>query len=115
VHGVTVIDWEPSAFYRLGKEYAGNTHLGNGIDVDVLRAAGVREADAFIALTNGDNSNLMAGQIAQFLGVKRVIVRVYDDMRCEIFADMGMKTVSPTVQASTRLLRIVTTPMLGES
>jgi trk system potassium uptake protein TrkA len=106
-HQVAVVDWKTSAFDRLGPDFAGETIVGNGIDVDVLRDAGVEEADLFLALTDGDNRNLMAGQIASHLKVSKVIVRVYDPVRAEIFSKLGMITVSPTVTGSERLFDLV--------
>lgn len=105
-HEVTVVDWDPSAFDRLGEEFAGRTHLGNGIDVDCLKAIDVGSADLFIALTSGDNRNLMASQVAQRLGARRAIVRVYDAERAEIFARMGVHTISPTIVGADRLFRM---------
>lgn len=102
-HRVTIIDWNEAAFDRLSSEYTGETEIGNGIDVETLRAARVPEADAFVALTNGDNRNLMAAQVAQLLGAKRSVVRVYDPVRSEIFSGAGLITVSPTVKGAQRL------------
>ena len=106
-HQVTIIDWNPAAFNRLSPDYQGVRYIGNGIDIDVLRGAGVEHADAFIAVTNGDNRNLMAAQIAQHMGVNQVIVRVYDAERCEIFEEAGLTTISPTVRGSRRLLSMI--------
>lgn len=79
-------------------------HRGNGIDVDVLRLAGADRADVVICVTNGDNRNLMAAQVAkQALNVPRVIARVYDPVRAEIFANIGLETISPTVTGADRL------------
>lgn len=107
-HRVTMVDWNQAAFDRLGDDYAGGTVIGNGIDVDVLRNAGVEEADLFLALTDGDNRNLMAAQIAKQVGVPRVLARVYDPVRSAIFAQQGLTTVSPTVKGAERLFAMVT-------
>ncbi len=97
-HEVTVLDTNPSAFGRLGSDFSGTTMLGNGIDQDVLRRAGVERADAFVAATQGDNRNIMASQIAQHVfGVKRVVTRVYDPLRSDTFAALGLRSISPTV------------------
>lgn len=107
-HEVTVVDWNPSSFDRLPASFAGETVAGNGIDVDVLRAAGVEDADLFLALTDGDNRNLMASQLATHLGARKVVARVYDPVRCQIFSNMGMKTFSPTIAGARRLFAMVT-------
>ncbi|GAC1332768.1 MAG: hypothetical protein NVS2B16_17010 [Chloroflexota bacterium] len=104
---VTVMDWNETAFDRLPENFSGSTVTGNGIDVDALRSAGVDEADTFFALTNGDNRNLVAAQIARGLGVERAIVRVYDPVRCQIFANMGLTTYSPTVNGAQALFHMV--------
>ena len=106
-HRITVIDWNPAALERLDESFAGETVVGNGIDVDVLRSADVGGADVFLGLTDGDNRNLMAAQIAQHLGVKKIAVRVYDPVRCRIYANMGVATISPTVMAVERLFKMV--------
>lgn len=106
-HDVTVIDWSRTSFGRLDQSFAGRTFVGNGIDIDVLRRAGAGEADVFLALTNGDNRNIMSGQVARILGAERVVVRVYDATRAEIFADAGLHTVSPTVMGADRLFEMV--------
>lgn len=104
---VIVVDWNQASFDRLGSGYAGDTFVGNGIDVDVLRAAGTVKADLFMALTDGDNRNLMAAQIAHQLGVPSVLARVYDPVRSDIFQQMGVITVSPTVKGAERLFNMV--------
>ncbi len=106
-HHVTIIDWKRSAFDRLESGFSGETVVGNGIDSDVLRRAGVENANIFLALTNGDNRNLMSGQAARILGAKRVIVRVYDATRAKIFSNVGLQTVSPTVIGADRLFGLV--------
>ena len=106
-HHVTVLDWNPAAFDRLPQHFSGRTLIGNGIDIDVLRNAHIEEADVFLALTNGDNRNLMAAQVAQHLGVPKVIVRVYDPVRCEIFSQQGLITVSPTITGTEHLLQVL--------
>lgn len=105
---MVVLDWNPASFERLGQAYAGQTLLGNGIDVDVLRAADVGSTDVFLALTDGDNRNLMAAQIARSLGSVKVMARVYDATRSQIFAEMGLITFSPTINGAKRLFSMVT-------
>lgn len=106
-HDVTIIDWKVGAFDRLSADFPGQTVVGNGIDVDVLRSTHVGEADIFLALTDGDNRNLMAAQTATSLGAREVVARVYDPVRCSIFAEIGMKTFSPTVTGADRLFEMV--------
>jgi trk system potassium uptake protein TrkA len=106
-HDVTIIDWNRASFARLDQGFAGTTIVGNGIDIDVLRRAHAGDGDVFLALTNGDNRNIMSGQVARILGAKQVIVRVYDATRAEIFCDAGLQTVSPTVMGADRLFEMV--------
>jgi trk system potassium uptake protein TrkA len=95
---VTIMDAVGEAFVRLGPDFGGRTVQGDGLDVDMLRDARVGEADVFIACTSGDNRNLTASQFArEVFGVSRVISRVSDPLRGEIYAEMGVKTISPTV------------------
>ena len=97
-HLVSVIDTNPSQFKRLGETFSGNTVIGTGIDEDVLRAAGIDGADAFIAVTEGDNRNIMASQVAkEVFGVPEVITRIYDPVRNKIYRGLGLDTVCPTI------------------
>jgi trk system potassium uptake protein TrkA len=81
-HRVAIIDRNASSFKRLGRDFPGETVAGTGIDEDVLRRAGIENAQAFIAVTNGDNTNVMAAQVArEVFGVPRVICRIYDPLR----------------------------------
>ena len=97
-HEVTIMDIRSSQFGRLGSEFGGTTILGNGIDQEVLKRAGIERADAFVAATQGDNRNIMASQIAKhILGVKRVVTRIYDPLRSDTFATMGLQAISPTI------------------
>ena len=94
---VTVIDQDRYAFRRLPEAYRGKTVLGLGIDEDVLRRAGIERAHTFIAVTNNDNPNIMAAQIAQTVfNVPEVLARVYDVERARFYAELGMKTICPT-------------------
>jgi len=96
-HQVTVIDQAKESFRRLGDHYPGRTVLGNGIDMDVLRRAGIEEADGFAATTNGDNRNVMAAQIAKVkFRVPRVMARIYDPLRASIYREAGIETINPT-------------------
>ena len=94
---VTVVDTDPYSFRRLPSDFKGETMVGSGYDDHVLIAAGIRQADAFLALTQGDNRNLLAAQMAKHIfEVKTVVARVYDPFRGEIFANLGLRTFSPT-------------------
>ena len=97
-HDVTILDMNPDAFRRLPLEYKGKRQVGNGIDQEVLARVGVGEADAFVAVTQGDNRNVMATQMAKHLfGVPRVVCRIYDPIREEIYHGLGLETFSPTM------------------
>ena len=97
-HEVTILDTTPRAFRRLPPNFKGTKHVGNGIDIDTLRKAGAGEADAFVAATQGDNRNVMATQMAKHLfNVPRTLCRIYDPIREEIYNDLGLETISPTV------------------
>src|SRR3954452_18369964 len=90
-HEVTILDVNTNAFNRLGDSFCGNTLLGNGIDVDVLRRAGIERADAFVAATQGDNRNIMSSQIAQHVfRVPKVVTRIYDRIRADTFDELGL-------------------------
>ena len=98
-HSVSIIDKDPEAFPRwLGRGFRGHTVLGNGIDEDVLRRAGIERAAAFAAATSGDNSNIMSAQIAKVkFKVARVIARIFDPLRAEAYQTLGIDTISPTL------------------
>jgi trk system potassium uptake protein len=96
-HEVSIIDYSSEAFQRLSPDFRGETIPGNGVDEEVLIRAGIKEADAFAAVTNGDNRNIMASQIAkEIFNVKKVMCRIYDPIREETFRELGMETVCPT-------------------
>ena len=96
-HTVAVIDQSSDAFQRLPDEFGGSIFVGNGVDEDVLLRAGINEADAFAAVTNGDNRNIMASQIArEIFKVKKVVCRIYDPRREETYRAMGLETICPT-------------------
>lgn len=97
-HDVTVLDTNGDAFSRrLPAEFGGRAMVGNGIDTEVLRRAGIEDADAFVAVTQGDNRNVMAAQVAQHIfNVQRVVCRIYDPIREEIYHTLGIETISPT-------------------
>ena len=96
-HSVTVMDVEAYSFRRLAPDFKGKAIVGNGIEQEVLKKAGIEEAEVFIAVTQGDNRNIMAAQIAKHIfNVPRVICRIYDPLRQEIFQTLGLETISPT-------------------
>jgi len=96
-HLVTVLDNDAYSFRRLPSTFSGTTLLGNGIDEAALRKAGIEEADAFFVLTQGDNRNVMAAQIAKHIfNVPRVICRIYDPLRQELYQTLGLEAISPT-------------------
>src|SRR3954470_19367851 len=97
-HDVLIMDVSPSAFDRLGRDFPGSTMVGNGIDYDDLQKAGIERADAFAAVTQGDNRNIMASQIAKHVfKVPRVVTRIYDPIRQDTFQTLGLDAISPTV------------------
>lgn len=96
-HTVAVIDQSSDSFQRLSPEFGGETIVGNGVDEDVMMRAGIKDADAFIAVTNGDNRNIMASQIAkEIFRVKKVMCRIYDPIREQTYHELGMDTMCPT-------------------
>jgi trk system potassium uptake protein TrkA len=115
-HEVTVVDLERASFVHLAKDFKGTTLLGNGTDLDVLRQAGADKADAFITLTQGDNRNLMAAQVAkQIFGVKQIIAKVNDPIRANTYRKHGISTFSRTTILGTLLdAMLKNDPEVGE-
>ena len=102
---VAVIDADSRAFRRLPAGFGGETIIGTGIDEDILRKAGIEDADAFIAVTNGDNRNIMAAQVARnIFSVPEVICRIYDPVREDTYRRLGLTTVCPTTVISAQIL-----------
>ena len=96
-HTVTVLDSDAYSFRRLPPDFNGTALVGNGLDEEVLKKAGIEEADAFVAVTQGDNRNVMAAQIAKHIfNVPRVICRIYDPLRQELYNSLGLEAISPT-------------------
>jgi trk system potassium uptake protein TrkA len=96
-HHVSIIDQTRDAFKRLPEDFGGREIIGLGIDEDVLKQAGIENADVFAAVTNGDNTNIMASQIAkEIFKVPRVIARIYDPIREDTYHALGLDTVCPT-------------------
>jgi trk system potassium uptake protein TrkA len=97
---VTVVDENEDALSRLGENWPGAFLVGHGMDADLLRAAGIEEADAVVVATDGDNTNIVIGQVAQMrFGVGCVVVRVLDPARADFYAARGLRTVCPTKTA----------------
>ena len=106
-HKVTIMDREPYSFRRLPPNFQGRALAGDGTDEDYLRRAGIEEADAFVAVTQGDNRNVMAAQIAKHIfNVPKVVCRIYDPLREELYHSLGLETISPTTVGA-KLLRDV--------
>jgi trk system potassium uptake protein TrkA len=96
-HQVTILDVDTYSFRRLPPSFGGNALYGNGIDEEVLKKAGIEDVDVFVALTQGDNRNVMSCQIAKHIfNVPRVVCRIYDPLREEMYASLGLETFSPT-------------------
>lgn len=97
-HEVTIVDTSRSSFERLGTEFPGRMVLGNGTDQHVLEQAGARDTDWFVSVTNGDNRNIMAAQIArEIFGIAKVMTRIYDPIREQVYRAMGLYTYCPTL------------------
>lgn len=114
---VNIIDRTAASFERLPRDFNGNTVIGTGIDADVLRLAGIENADVFIAATNADNRNIMGAQVAKAIfSVPHAVVRIYDPVRADAYREMGLITVCPTTTISAVILDQIaeaTTSQLG--
>ncbi len=96
-HEVIVVDENPAAFKRLGQTFKGHVVVGTGIDYDILKRAGAKTADGFVAVTDGDNRNIMAALIAQrMFKIPKVVCRIYDPPRGQMYRELGVQTVIPT-------------------
>jgi trk system potassium uptake protein TrkA len=105
-HSVAVIDQNSDAFRRLGSDFGGTTVTGVGFDRDVLRAAGIERADAFAAVSSGDNSNIISARLArETFGVSRVVARIYDARRAQVYERLGIPTVATIRWAADRMFR----------
>jgi trk system potassium uptake protein TrkA len=104
-HEVVIIDTSTRAFDRLSSEFKGQAVRGDGTDEDVLRRAGVEGADGFLALTEGDNRNVMAAQVAmEKLSVGRAIAKINDPVRAAAYAELGIATVCRTTMLTDAIL-----------
>ena len=105
-HSVAIIDQSREAFRRLGPDFKGRTVSGVGFDRDTLLEAGIETADAFAAVSNGDNSNILAARVArETYGVANVVARIYDPGRAEIYQRFGIPTVATVIWATDQILR----------
>jgi trk system potassium uptake protein len=110
-HNVTVLDINAASFRRLPETFGGTKAIGNGMDGPVLERAGIAEMDAFMAVTQGDNRNYFASQMAkEIYKVPRVLCRIYDPVREQIFRELGLETFSPTSLGA----QIMVDMLLGE-
>lgn len=115
-HSVAVVDVEARAFKRLPADFSGRTIIGTGIDEDVLRSAGIERASVFVAVTNGDNRNIMASQVAKHIfNVPEVVCRIYDPVREDTYRRLGLTTVCPTTTISALILDHVISTVDGMS
>jgi len=114
-HSVAVIDQNPDAFRRLGADFAGLTVTGVGFDREVLIEAGVERADAFAAVSSGDNSNIISARLArETFGVQRVVARIYDQKRAEVYERLGIPTVATVRWTADRMIRHLVPESVGE-
>ena len=105
-HTVAVIDRDPDAFRRLGPDFAGQQVVGVGFDPDILRSAGIEQAEAFAAVSSGDNSNIIAARVArETFAVANVAARIYDPGRVEVYQRLGIPTVGTVRWTADRMLR----------
>jgi trk system potassium uptake protein TrkA len=97
---VTAVDEKEGALSRLGEDWTGGFVVGHGMDTDVLREAGIEDADAVVVATDGDNTNIVIGQVAQKrFGIDCTVVRILDPARAEFYRQRGLRTVCPTSTA----------------
>jgi trk system potassium uptake protein len=105
-HSVSIIDQNREAFRRLGSDFKGQTVAGVGFDRDILLEAGIEKADAFAAVSNGDNSNILAARVArETYGVEKVVARIYDSDRAEIYQRLGIPTVATVIWTIDQIIR----------
>ncbi|MCL4370926.1 MAG: TrkA family potassium uptake protein [Chloroflexi bacterium] len=115
-HEVAVIDNNPNAFLRLGKAFRGKTIEGIGFDRDILIQAGIERADGFASVTSGDNTNIVAAMIARnVFRVPKIVARIADPQRAEIYRRLGIPTISPTIWGANEIREMLVTPDLGSS
>jgi len=104
-HKVSILDIDPYSFRRIPPNFSGEALVGSGTDDEALIKAGIKQADVFVAVTQGDNRNIMATQIAKHIfNVPKVACRIYDPIRQEMYRELGIETVSPT-KTGARIMR----------
>ncbi|MCW2503203.1 MAG: potassium transporter TrkA [Actinomycetia bacterium] len=107
-HTVSVIDQNPEAFRRLSPDFSGDTITGVGFEQNVLLEAGIDRADAFAAVSSGDNSNIISARLArETFGVHKVVARIYDQKRAEVYERLGIPTVATVRWTADRVLRAI--------
>jgi trk system potassium uptake protein len=113
-HDVTIVDNNPGAFSRFAsrgvftESFRGSFVVGDGTEADLLRRAGIEESDCFVAVTQGDNHNIMAAQIAQnVFHVPRVVCRIYDPIRDEVYRKLGLSVFCPTTEGAAAVRRMI--------
>jgi trk system potassium uptake protein len=105
---VTAIDEKEDALARLGENWSGGFVVGHGMDMDVLGRAGIEDAEAVVVSTDGDNTNLVIGQLAQKrFEIDKTVVRVLDPARAALYRELGLNTVCPTSTAIETLTQAV--------
>ena len=105
---VTVVDEKEDALSRLGENWPGRFVVGHGMDTDLLREAGIEDADALVVATDGDNTNIVIAQVAQKrFGIDCVVARILDPARAEFYSKRGLRTVCPTKTAIDALMDAV--------
>ena len=108
-HAVVVVDYDPLALARLTDRFKGQRVKGIGFDRDVLIKAGIEEADAFAATSSSDNANIVSARIArEVFHVPRVVARLYDPRRAEIYQRLGLRTISSTTWGAERIRELLT-------
>lgn len=114
-HAVAIIDQDGDAFRRLASDFAGLTVTGIGFDREVLIQAGIERADAFAAVSSGDNSNIISARLArETFGVRRVVARIYDQRRAEVYERLGIPTVATVRWTADRIVRHLVPEGLAE-
>lgn len=114
-HDVVVIDRRAESFRRLGADFGGRTMVGVGFDHDLLTAAGITSDSAVLAVTSGDNSNVLIARVArETFGVARVVARIYDPARAAVYERLGIPTVASVAWTTARALRTVL-PQQGDT
>ena len=107
-HSVAVVDQDPGAFRKLSSEFSGQTVTGVGFDRETLETAGIQRAQAFAAVSSGDNSNILAARVArETYGVAQVVARIYDPRRAEVYQRLGIPTVATVSWSTNQIMRSI--------